>query len=148
MQQCTRPALDQPAGKCPHIFGGGKRAAQLLLYTVRLMSFEDVCIFKVVDIGDSASMMQVVPPGEKQFYALRFRHMQMAGVGVTYGGSGYVPYHIYQSEGDESHETIFVFYHETTAKPVLLSVSDPSLRGEAVSYINAVGKMQPAAGAS
>ena len=112
------------------------------------MSFEDVCIFKVVDIGDSASMMQVVPPGEKQFYALRFRHMQMAGVGVTYGGSGYVPYHIYQSEGDESHETIFVFYHETTAKPVLLSVSDPSLRGEAVSYINAVGKMQPAAGDS
>ena len=118
--------------------------ANELLDTVRLMSFEDVCVFKVVDIGDSASMMQLVPPGEKQVYADGFRHMQMAahnGMGVTYGDSGYVPYHIYQTQHEE---TIFVFFHETIAKPVLLSAP----RAEAVAYINAVGKMQPVAGAA
>ena len=108
------------------------------LYAARHMTVADMRFFDVLDIGDSASMMQPVPLTETQPYATRFSRMQMTGMGITYGMEGYVPYHIYK----QSNETILVFFHNTIAKPVLLSFHDHSLHAEAVSYIDALGAIE------
>ena len=108
------------------------------LYAARHMSVAEMRFFDVLDIGDSASVMQPVPLTENQPYADRFSSMQMAGMGVTYGADGHVPYHIYK----QGSETIIVFFHDTIAKPVLLSFHDHSLHAEAVSYIDALGAIE------
>ena len=93
------------------------------LYAARHMSVADMRFFDVLDIGGAASVIQ--PVTETQPYADRFSRMQMAGMGVTYGNDGYVPYHIYK----QGSETILVFFHETIAKARFAVGARPSYDG-------------------
>jgi hypothetical protein len=123
---------------------------------IATMSFQDVNLFQVIDMGGNKTVMRALSPSEKAAYENRFGRMQSAGAS-SMGVSGihddvddadrmigYIPYYIYDGAGGaQGEELIYAFFHKELARVVLLPADGPDARKTALGVINSAGVMHP-----